>query len=186
MEESFNNEELLDNVVIQSDGPDFISISKSKFIILNVLTLNIYCIWWMYKVWKFFKERQVLDIIPAARAIFAIFFIYSLFEKIKAFAFKFGYKKDYSSEALFALWLVGSILGNFDQWWSLFTIFVFYAFLQPLESLNQAFENSDVDSHHIPENFNGKQIGLIIFGLLLWALVLIGLFVPDDFDTYDY
>ena len=50
-------------------------ISQSKFVVLSFLTLGLYGVWWMFKSWKFFKEYEKEDIMPAARAIFSIIFL---------------------------------------------------------------------------------------------------------------
>ena len=65
--------------------------STGKFIILSILSLGIYELVWMYRNWKFFKEKEKTDISPFWRAWFAIFFIYFLLKKILEYAKKEGY-----------------------------------------------------------------------------------------------
>lgn len=180
-----DDEELLDDVALEGDGGlDYISISQTHFIILSVLSLNLYCIWWMYKKWKFFKEKELLQIWPAVRAIFAIFFIYSLCEKIKRFAQKNACRADYSSGVILIVWIIASVLGNLDHWSSLFSVLVVAIFLQPLDSFNNALKKSDSYNLVIPQQLNGRQIGLIIVGLIFW-IALISLYVfPEQFETY--
>ncbi|EXE34023.1 hypothetical protein J571_4043, partial [Acinetobacter baumannii 554515] len=53
-------------------------ISVNKFIFLSLISFGLYPIWWMFKAWRFFLIKDKLNIMPAARAIFSIFFLYSL------------------------------------------------------------------------------------------------------------
>lgn len=100
------------NLILDSDfNSDFSKkkiglISQNKFILLNVLTLGLYGIWWMYKSWRFFKERDGSDIMPVARTVFAIFYSYELFERILSYAKLNGHTEEYSSSGLFALFFV--------------------------------------------------------------------------------
>lgn len=72
-------------------------ISVNKFIFLSLISFGLYPIWWMFKAWRFFLIKDKLNIMPAARAIFSIFFLYSLFNRIKTYAKEQGYINDFSS-----------------------------------------------------------------------------------------
>ncbi|MFW6711465.1 hypothetical protein ACODTS_06135, partial [Acinetobacter pittii] len=50
-------------------------ISVNKFIFLSLISFGLYPIWWMFKAWRFFLIKDKLNIMPAARAIFSIFFL---------------------------------------------------------------------------------------------------------------
>ena len=82
------NDEILDGDlhIHDADSIEIELLSGAKLLLLCVLTLNFYPLWWMYKKWRFFKENEGLDVMPAARALFAILLTYSLFEHIKTFA----------------------------------------------------------------------------------------------------
>ncbi|MFX8512392.1 hypothetical protein ABTM04_21180, partial [Acinetobacter baumannii] len=57
-------------------------ISLNKFIVLSIISFGLYQIWWVFKAWRFFLIKDKLNIMPAARAVFSIFFLYSLFNRI--------------------------------------------------------------------------------------------------------
>lgn len=123
--------EILDlNITDESNSKTEIElVDGTKVLILSLVSFGLYGIWWIYKSWRFFKEKDGLDIMPAARAIFSIFFLYSLFENIQTYARSNGYKKSYSSGTLFAgqiifglasrlpapFWLV-SVVSSFFYW----------------------------------------------------------------------
>ncbi|WP_271784428.1 hypothetical protein [Aquimarina algiphila] len=157
---------------------EFELLSIQKFIILSVLSLGLYEVWWIYKSWRFFRDKDNLDIMPAARAIFAIFFLNSLFEKIQDFSKSKGYTKTFSSIGYF----IGFIGLNFasklpDPYWLISFLSMFFL-IPALESLNYGIKNSG--EYKVIENgkYNYRQISIIIIGSIIWILVLIGMFVP--------
>jgi len=36
------------------------------FIFLSIITLGLYSVWWIYKAWRFFQQKEMIDIMPAA------------------------------------------------------------------------------------------------------------------------
>jgi len=74
---------------------------QNKFILLFILSLGLYGIWWMFKAWDYYKRKEISDIMPAVRAIFALFFAYTLFQKILAEAKLKDHTKNYDSSLLF-------------------------------------------------------------------------------------
>lgn len=76
-------------------------ISLKKFIFLSIITFSAYDIWWMFTAWRFFQQKDKSKIMPALRAIFAIFFLYPLLKRIKKFSTEEGDTPDYSPALLF-------------------------------------------------------------------------------------
>jgi hypothetical protein len=153
-------------------------ISVNKFLILFMLSFGLYSIWWMYKVWKFFKEKDSLDIMPFWRGFFSIIFAYSLFDTILKYAWTNGYAKSYQSFTLFIGYVLTSVVSNFlpDPYWLTGFLSSFF-FISPIEAFNFSIENSDRHEATISESFNGRQIVILVVGIAMWILVLIGLFV---------
>ena len=50
-------------------------ISLNKFVFLSVISFGTYEIWWIYKSWKFFKQKDELDINPIVR-LFICYYIF--------------------------------------------------------------------------------------------------------------
>ncbi len=69
-----------------SPAPPFFAVSVTKFIVMTIATLGCYEVYWFYRNWKLIKERERTTIRPAWRAIFAIFFVRSLFIHVRDFA----------------------------------------------------------------------------------------------------
>src|SRR3954471_6941974 len=76
-------------------------LSVKRFLLISFLSLSLYPVWWTYKVWRFFKEKENSDILPAVRTVFGIFYYIPLFNKIQNFAKSCGYADSYSSVLLY-------------------------------------------------------------------------------------
>ena len=163
-----------------SDTTPIEPLSEQKFILLFLVTFGLYGVWWMFKVWRFFKEKDRLDIMPAARAIFAIIFFYPLMEKIKSFATKNGQEASYSSGLLFAGLIFIGILSQLPGIFGFASLVGFAFYLPGLRSFNATLLNSgDFPLADTSKMSQRQMILLVIFGIL-WALTIIGLLVPED------
>ena len=150
-------------------------LSTNNFVILFFLTMGLYGAWWMYKTWRFFKERENLDVMPAMRAIFYIFFLFQLLERIQHFAHSKGYQKSYPSLGLYVGFVVLNLMGQFpDPMWVLATL-AFLFLIPPFQAFNYALEHSDEFNAHENEGFNQRQIMLVFLGVVLWGTVIIEL-----------
>ncbi len=150
-------------------------VTLQKFLILSIISFGLYDIWWMYKTWKFLKEKDNLDIMPVPRAIFAIFFLNGLFERIQDFAHSTGYKKTFSSVGCF-LGVVGcNLAGNLPEPYYIISFVSFLFFVPAVEALNYGLRNSADYAVVDTESFNARQLILLIFGSIFWVFVLIGL-----------
>ena len=154
-------------------------ISLNKFIFLSIISFGLYEIWWIYKTWRFFNQKEKLNINSALRTIFSIFFLISLFNKILRFAKEKGYCNNFPSVLLF----VGYILINYtaylpDPFW-LIRILGFMFLMPQFIALKYAKLNSTDFIITVQTSFNYRQIVLIVVGAILWALVLLNLIISD-------
>lgn len=173
-----NQQEPLSSVTEEYSDKEVIGIiSQDKFIILCLMTFGIYEIWWAYKTWRFFKYKDQLDIMPAARALFGIIFLIPLFNKIQSYAREKGIEANYNSIVLFVGIIALNLIARLpDPFW-LLALLGFALYIPPYKSLFHAMENTSMDDFEIQEqeSFNGRQILLMVIGGILWFLVLAGL-----------
>lgn len=175
-----NNDEILDFGLIDDNDKVKIELTTTnRFILFYVLSLGLYGAWWMYKQWAFFRDDERLDISPAARAIFGIFFIYSLFEKIQAFAQEKSYNNTYNSGLLFGGFIIFSLVGQLPGLFFLLSFLGFLIYLQPNSALNFAIENSEDYQGVYSSQLSTRQIILVVIGGLFWVLILFGLMSPE-------
>lgn len=71
-------------VETKDENQKFYVVAPMKFFLLYGATLGVYQIYWHYKNWSLFKKSYRGDEWPVMRAIFAIFFIHSLFREVDA------------------------------------------------------------------------------------------------------
>lgn len=152
-------------------------ISVSKFVFLCFITLGIYEVWWMYKSWRFFKQKDKLDIMPAGRAIFAIFFANSLFERSLNLAKEKGYSESYNSVGLYSGFIISNLIANIAQPLWVLSLFSFVFLVPPFKALNYARLNSHDIISEEQLSFNSRQLLLIICGLALWGLVILAMLI---------
>ncbi len=156
-------------------------ISVDKFIVLSIVSFGLYNVWWMYKAWRFFSQKDRLDIMPAARAIFSIFFLISLGDRILVYAREKGYNNNYSSVLLLIGFVIVNLMSRLpDPFW-LVSIASFIFLIPPFMALNYAKRHSTELLVTEQTSYNGRQIGLIVFGVIFWLLVLLGLLIGEEY-----
>jgi hypothetical protein len=76
--------------VATADEAAFYVVSRRKMVILSIATMGMYGFYWFYKNWDQYRnhgsasEDARESIWPIPRAIFSVFFVHSLFRKVKA------------------------------------------------------------------------------------------------------
>lgn len=181
-----NTNDILDNDYLSNEGEHgrvkFVGLNK--FILLSVITFGVYEIWWMYKAWKDYQQRVDHDIMPAARAIFSIFFMYQLITWMKESAQRLGYTSDYNAGLLFGGYFISNFLARLpDPFW-LISLASFLFFIPPIQAYNYALENDPNIRATEQTSFSGRQIVLLVLGGLFWVLVIFGLFYSDGSADY--
>ena len=73
--------ELTEPVVVAAP---FYVVSRPKFIALFLATLSAYQLFWYYQNWQLQKRSTGEPLWPVPRTIFAVFFVHSLFERVRA------------------------------------------------------------------------------------------------------
>lgn len=157
---------------------DLTIISLKRFIFLSIISLGLYELWWIFKAWRFFAIKDHLNIMPAARAIFSIFFLYSLFKKIREYAKAQGDVQEFSAGWMYIGYILFALVfANLpDPYWLISS--VSFMFLTPaFVALNHAKKQDDQLNTVIQEKFNIAQIFVIIIGSIFWILLLMGFFL---------
>ena len=90
----------------------YYTVSRTKMVILSVFTLNLYTIYWFYKHWQQQKVNAGVDCLPALRAIFQIFFVFSLFIRIHSDAEYKSVKASWSAGLLATIFIVFQVTSN--------------------------------------------------------------------------
>lgn len=150
-------------------------LSVKQFLLLSFLSLSLYPVWWSYKVWRFFKEKENSDILPAVRTVFGIFYFLPLFNKILNFAQRNGYREKYYSVVLY-LGVIGfSLLSRLPDPYALISILGITFFVPPLMAFNYGLATDPEVEVEIQTSFNTRQIVLMVIGGIIWFFALLGL-----------
>jgi len=168
-----------DNSEVTYDIEEQKIISLNKFIFLSIISAGLYGIWWIYKSWGFFKQKEKSNINPALYTIFSIIFLIPLLNKILRFAKEKGYNNSYLSVLLFVGFFVTNFLAYLpDPFW-LVAVFGFVFLILPFKALNFAKQNSTDFIVTEQTSYSGRQITLIVVGAIIWCLGILGMLLPD-------
>ena len=101
--------------VAQHPAPDppFFAVAPWKFVVLSILTFEIYTGYWFYRNWRILKRRSTLPISPVARAIFPWFFCHALLKQIRTEEGALRIEPLLAAGPLAAAWIVLSLCGLF-------------------------------------------------------------------------
>lgn len=155
-------------------------ISSNQFMILSIASLGIYPIWWSYKAWRFFRETEGADVIPAARALFNWIFLSSLLERIKDFSIRNGDRPTFSPGLLHLSYFLLVFSAYLPEPYLLITVLNCVVFIQPLKALNSGKINSQEIAAKEQTSFNTRQWVIIVLGSLLWIFSILGIVFGDQ------
>ena len=150
-------------------------IKESKFLLLSFLTFGLYPVWWIYKAWTFFIQKEGSDANPAIRVVFNIFFMLALLNRILRFAKQEGYKGSNFPVISFILIVGVSFCSLFPPPFFLISLSSCLFFLPSVAALNYSLEESAEIRSYEDDGFNTRQIILAVTGLIFWGLIVIGL-----------
>jgi hypothetical protein len=63
--------------------PVYLYIPITRFIFMSFISFGLYSAYWIYKNWRYVKERDGLEISPFWRGIFGVFFVHGILEIIR-------------------------------------------------------------------------------------------------------
>lgn len=180
--------------VVENVESSFFPTSITKLVVLSVVTMGLYSIYWFYKQWKYQARNMDKKIYPFARAIFNIFFTHSLFKRIQLASAERGIESNVSYTWMATLYVVLGViswlLDVIDSTGSIeYTNLIFAAALAivavsmyPIifvqKKINQI--NNDPDGA-MNSRFSVYNYLIIVLGILFWALVMVGLFLPESY-----
>ena len=150
-------------------------IKESKFILLSILTFGLYPVWWIYKTWVFFIQKEGSDANPAIRVVFNIFFLLPLLNRIQRFAREEGYQGNNFPVKSFILIIGVSFCSVTPPPFFLVGILSCLFFLPTLKALNYALRQSPEVCSYEDEGLRTRQVVLVVIGSILWVLIAIGL-----------
>lgn len=164
-----------------STGPLYLYVPIARVIILSIVSFGLYEAYWIYKNWRYLKEREGLMIQPFWRGIFGIFFCHKLFERIhedeQARAVQ---EPTFSASGLATAWVVLIIISNLLSRAPSLAASIVAAFIPSFLCFVpvQRYINAVTEKRNPGQRYYGWSAGHIVclvFGVLVWVLAFVGL-----------
>jgi hypothetical protein len=156
----------------------FFDVSVLKLVLMSTVTLTFYQVYWFYRNWRLAKERGE-DVWPLPRAIFAVFFAYSLFQDVRHTGRSVSLSAAANASGLAWLYFFFQITWRLpDPFW-----LIGLASVLPL-----ALVQRDIARVHralgfdpgVNDRFSWKNILGIVVGSLVILLIIAGMFLPEE------
>ena len=159
--------------ILNPNVPEQKLLNVKQFIILNLCSFGFYQICWIFQAWRFFLQKDQIDIKIAARTGFSIVYLYPLFLKIYNYLYQLNKKFVLKIFLLYFAIVLTSIL---PEPLSYISIFGFLLLIPSFNQLNQAKKN---DPHLVTIDVLHFSIGhkiTITIGVLMWSLILFSIY----------
>lgn len=162
-------------VVYRHQGTPFFAVSTRKLAVMFLCTFSLYQYFWLYKNWKIVRDRHGEKLSPVLRTVFAPFFCYSLFSRIRDHEAAPADGK-LAAGPLAGVWIVLSLLGNLPEPYFFLGFFALVPLLTVQTAVNDihavAAKGHDPNDAFTPFNWLG-----IVLGSMFFILALVGTFV---------
>jgi hypothetical protein len=149
-------------------------LSVWKFALFSIASMGFYEFYWNYKSWKFFKEKDNLDVSPFWRTFLMPLFMSSLFDRFSDMLKKEGYNIKYPTAILiiFWVWINTTTIWKEPIW--LLAHLSFLSFIPVLNSLNIYWKEKFPELQEKPLTI--KEITFLTAGIFVFIIALTGSF----------
>lgn len=170
----------------------FYVVSKKKMVLLFILTLGIYQLYWFYRNWQSYRQLSGQKIWPLPRAIFAVFFVHSLFRGVNDQRDRLAERLPAWNHSLHAtiivlLLIISQVLDRLSSKaiGSPFTDYAALLLLGPLvvcfasaqQKINEACGDPQGETN---SKFTAGNYIWMILGVLMWVLIGAGFFMTPE------
>ena len=166
----------------QPTTPLFLYIPISRLIILSLFSAGLYQAYWIYKNWRYLKEREGLKIQPFWRGFFGVFFLHKLLNRIaKDKAATIVQVPTFSPNGLATAWVILAVVDYFIPASPVglaisFTLTFFQTlFFVPVQNYINAVTQKQTPRHPFYKWSAGHTVCLLI-GIMTWLILL---FLPS-------
>lgn len=164
-------------------GPLYYFVPIGRMVLLSILSSGIYAIYWIYRNWRYLKERDALSISPFWRGFFGVFYMHKLLRAIhgdqqvrslQPAAFSPGWL----ATGWVTLVVLGNIVSRIPEPAVAFPFLLLsqlsFLFLIPVQNYVNGV-NHMLSSKPQFHPWTGGDAVCLIIGLVFWLLVFIGL-----------
>ena len=183
------------NTDTEEQKTQFFPVSEGKLMTLYIMSLGLYGVYWFYKNWKLQQPLMDKKIYPVWRAIFSIFFTHALFRRINAHATELEKKHQFNANALATFYVVTIVVSHildrlsthsatFNGMMNSTVIITSIVFLclsvYPMVKVQATANRINGDLlGYLNHKYSLWNYALIVFGILLWLLIGMGIFAES-------
>lgn len=160
------------------DAPWF-AVAPRKLLVMSLCTLTFYNLYWFYQQWRRVRQRDGSDIMLLWRTVFAIFYVYPLFKRIRAEAQEAGLPASFEAGTMAVLFIVITLLGNLPGPLGMIAMLSALT-LMPAQELANRINAQRAPEHPRNDRYSGLNITGIVLGGLLLMMALFGSFLPEE------
>jgi len=156
----------------------FLRIPAWRLIALSIVSFGIYEGYWIYRNWRYVKERDNLNFQPFWRGLFGVFYCHSLLQRIhEDVEARATRTPSFSPKALATGWVICIIVSNLiSRLPAVEAIFISpfipaFLFLLPVQAYINAVEDKRLPSQGFYPWSTGHLV-CIVSGLAIWGILL--------------
>lgn len=166
----------------------FYVVSPKKFSILFLVTFGFYAVYWFYKQWHCYKLSTNKNVMPIMRAIFNIFFTHALLQRINDRLRSVDRTYSWDPTVIATSYVIANIAARISdklstnniavQLTSSLVIALVFIKWRLLHNAQKAANSACSDPKGLSNSkFTPANYGWIVIGVILWFVILLGLFV---------
>ena len=164
----------LEDVVAE---PPFFAVSVAKLAVMSVCTFSLYEVYWFYKNWQRIAERELVW--PLARAIFAVFYCYPCFARIRDHEGASQLGSRLYAVPMAIGFIATSLTWRLPEPWDWISLSSFL-FLLPVQSYANRLNALACPSHDRNSRFRGWNWAAVLIGGALMLLAIAGMFLDPE------
>jgi hypothetical protein len=159
--------------------PPFFAVSLAKLAVMSVCTFNLYDVYWFYKNWQQISDREQENVWPLMRAIFAVFYCYPCFARMRDYEGASQLDSRLSALPLAIGFMVTTVTWRLPEPWNWITMSSFL-FLLPVQHYANRVNALATPSHDRNSRFRGWNWVAVVVGGAFVLLAIAGMFVDPE------
>jgi len=161
----------------------FLYIPVSRLVVMSIVSMGLYEMYWIYRNWRYLKERDGLKIQPFWRGWFGVFYCHSILKAILTDRQTNAIEKaSFSAGGLATGWIIlvilGAAMGRSDEaavtfLGTLISLPSFLFFLPVQNYINRV--NERISPRPPYKSWSAGHIVCLVWGIIIWLLILGGM-----------
>jgi hypothetical protein len=157
-------------------SPRFFAVAPWKLLLMCLVTLGFYQLYWFYQNWVCVRTRDRSAIWPVPRAVFGVFFCYSLFSRMRKDGQAEALSGPPAAGALAFLWILSSFAWRLPGLLSLLGVMAWFALVPMQDYANRinakVAPGLDRNARLSALNWVAVVLGGAVFGLMVVGLAI--------------